>query len=155
MPNNRISLSSVLSLPDADGEQKQPNDILLSLLFESLSHLNDCELPLRDEDCRAFTGHVTNRFQSKSNSDKESSPPLNIKFDNLEDSSLPRWRCHAGSSGSRIVMIFVPETMSDLHKISVFRMVDQGQTSAGKLILLLLTLRCKRNKKPSGRIIFT
>ena len=98
---------------DEMNSEQNPNDILLSLLFSSLSELNDCEVPLRAEDCGAFSNFVSTRCAEQTDS-TEPYPTLFHK----EDSLTASWKCFVGSSRKSLIFIVVPASIDDVEKVT-------------------------------------
>ncbi len=70
-------------------------------------------MPLRDEDCAAFSEFVQQRSAKQQNSGANEIHSISY----AEDSQMPLWKCFAGCTRSMLFIIFVPASVDDVEKI--------------------------------------
>ena len=92
--------------------EQQPNDTLLSLFFNSLTDLVDCEVPLTLCNCDAFSSFVKENCKENHQGDTDSE--YHIQLD-----EQAAWRCYAGASRRSIIIVFIPATIDDVGKVEI------------------------------------
>ena len=97
---------------EAPGSDQRPNDTLMSLFFNSLSDLIDCEVPLTASNSDAISMFV--KEGGKVVEDGKSDAQYDVTVD-----ERPVWKCYAGASRRSIIILVVPSTLNDAEKISV------------------------------------
>ena len=109
------------SISDVLMDDQCPNDILISLFFNSMTELVDCEVPFSAEACKTFSAFVQERCAQTSGDEPVISHA--IQFDTEKDPVT--WKCYAGASRRSIIILMIPASLSDVEKIRLPK-ADEG-----------------------------
>ena len=92
--------------------EQQPNETLLSLFFNSVTDLVDCEVPLTICNCDAFSSFL--KENCKENHKGDTDLEYHIQLD-----EQTVWKCYAGASRRSIIIVFIPATIDDVGKVKI------------------------------------
>ena len=92
--------------------EQLPNNTLLSLFFNSMTDLVDCEVPLTSFNCEAFSSFLKENCKENQEEGPEAMHKIQL-FDQ------PAWKCYAGASRRSIIILFIPATLSDVENVQV------------------------------------
>ena len=109
------------SISDALVDDQCPNDILMSLFFNSMTEIVDCEVPFSTESCATFSKFVHERCTQAPGSEAVISH--GIQFNSENDPVT--WKCYAGASRRSIIILMIPASLSDVEKIRLLK-TDEG-----------------------------
>ena len=112
---------------DITNSEQQPNDTLLSLFFNSITDLIDCEVPLTSFNCENYSAFVKENCKEN----REEDPEYQIQL-----GDQPVWKCYAGASRRSIIIMLIPATLTDVGKVLVKNCakISDAEEALGKVV---------------------